>query len=362
MKLDTPATDWCDDEITAIGDELLMTRWRAHLTKSSHPGWTPLRIAATPTTSQRARPSERLQSGRIPQSSTETDMLSMLVLDEWDPVRFEHEEPSSQGLVRFESDLQDLFTNPLTGVYIETVTVGRFHVVVVGPSGTPYEGGFFHFLMQCPKDYPMRPPRVRLMNTDDGSVSFSPNLYKSGRVCLDILGTSGTLAWSPAHSISSVVVSIQSLLTEKPHFNEPQWISEARSEDGGSYSRIVQHETIRVAVCDAIEACLNGSSLCPGYLQGVMLEHFIAYYEEYVKVVESNLDLTGADMMEPLFFETYERGQYQYESLLVKLRKMKAQVEDFITALHVGENEWLFGSCNFLVYECKKMSSWTFLF
>ncbi|KAH7936238.1 ubiquitin-conjugating enzyme E2 Z [Rhipicephalus sanguineus] len=338
MKLDTPTTDWFDDETTAIGDELLDDEMEGPLNEDFG-SWMDTASDSSDNDDELDGPPVR-ETPEWPKtsvSSTETDKLSVLVLDGWDPVRFEHEELSSQGLLRLEDDLRDLFTNPLTGVYIETVTVGRFHVVVVGPSGTPYEGGFFHFLMQCPKDYPMRPPRVRLMNTDDGSVSFNPNLYKSGKVCLDILGTSDTLAWSPAHSISSVVVSIQSLLTKKPHFNEAQWISEVRPEDCGSYSRIVQHETIRVAVCDAIDACLNGSSLCPGYLQGVMLEHFMAHYEKYEKVVESNLDLTGADMMDPLFFETYWRGQYQYESLLVKLRKMKAQVEDLMKALHVGE-------------------------
>ncbi|KAH7935964.1 hypothetical protein HPB52_015836 [Rhipicephalus sanguineus] len=256
MKLDTPATDWCDDDITAIGDELLDDEMEGPLNEDFAP-WV----------------------------DTASDS----------------------------SDNDDELDGPPVG---ETPR---------WPQTT------------CPKDYPMRPPRVRLMNTDDGSVSFNPNLYKSGRVCLDILGTSDTLAWSPAHSISSVVVSIQSLLTKKPHFNEANWISELRPEDCGSYSRIVQHETIRVAVCDAIDACLNGCSLCPGYLEGVMLEHFMAHYEKYEKVVESSLYLTGEDMMDPLFFETYGRGQYQYESLLVKLRKMKAQVEDLMKALHVGE-------------------------
>ncbi|KAH9375391.1 hypothetical protein HPB48_017181 [Haemaphysalis longicornis] len=69
---------------------------------------------------------------------------------------------------------------PLTGRAI--------HALIVGPRSTPYEGGLFHFLLKCPPDYPIRPPRVRLMTTDGGAVRFGPNLYADGKVCLSILG------------------------------------------------------------------------------------------------------------------------------------------------------------------------------
>jgi ubiquitin-protein ligase len=46
---------------------------------------------------------------------------------------------------------------------------------------TPYEGGFFYFVMKCPDDYPHNPPKVRLMTTGGGTVRFNPNLYKEGR-------------------------------------------------------------------------------------------------------------------------------------------------------------------------------------
>ncbi|KAH7935577.1 hypothetical protein HPB52_009985 [Rhipicephalus sanguineus] len=282
MKLDTPATNWCDDEITAIGDELLDDEMEGPINEDFAPWMDTVSDSSDTDDDPKGRPvGEPAKWPQTTVSSTEMDRLSVLVLDDWDPFRFKHEEPSSQCQRRLEDDLLDLFNDPLTGVYIEPVAVGRFHVVMVVPSHTPCEGGFFHFLIQCPKDCPMRPPRVRLMNTDDGSVSFNPNLYKSGRVCLDILESSDTSASSPALTIASVVVSIQSLLTEKALFNDPHWCSEERTEDCDSYTCVVQHETIRVAVCDAIDACLNGSSLCPGYLQRVMLEHFIAYYENF---------------------------------------------------------------------------------
>jgi ubiquitin-conjugating enzyme E2 Z len=60
--------------------------------------------------------------------------------------------------------------------------------MITGPFDTPYEGGFFYFVIRCPPDYPIRPPRVKLMTTGQGQVRFNPNLYKNGKVCLSILG------------------------------------------------------------------------------------------------------------------------------------------------------------------------------
>lgn len=62
------------------------------------------------------------------------------------------------------------------------------HALIIGPYDTPYEGGFFYFILKCPADYPIQPPRVRFMTTHCGTVRFNPNLYKTGKVCLSILG------------------------------------------------------------------------------------------------------------------------------------------------------------------------------
>lgn len=64
----------------------------------------------------------------------------------------------------------------------------QIHALITGPFDTPYEGGFFYFLIRCPPDYPIRPPRVKLMTTGGGQVRFNPNLYRNGKVCLSILG------------------------------------------------------------------------------------------------------------------------------------------------------------------------------
>lgn len=39
------------------------------------------------------------------------------------------------------------------------------HVLITGPSQTPYEGGMFLFFVRLPPDYPLRPPLVKLLTT-----------------------------------------------------------------------------------------------------------------------------------------------------------------------------------------------------
>ena len=90
------------------------------------------------------------------------------------------------------------------------------HALITGPFETPYEGGFFHFLLWCPPDYPMSAPKCMIMTTGGGTVRFNPNLYANGKVCLSILGTWSGPGWSPAQSLGTVLLSIQSLMNENP--------------------------------------------------------------------------------------------------------------------------------------------------
>lgn len=64
----------------------------------------------------------------------------------------------------------------------------QIHALITGPFDTPYEGGFFLFLFRCPPDYPIHPPRVKLITTGNNTVRFNPNFYRNGKVCLSILG------------------------------------------------------------------------------------------------------------------------------------------------------------------------------
>ena len=80
----------------------------------------------------------------------------------------------------------------------------------------------FIFDIEMPKDYPISPPKVKFINLN-GQVRFHPNLYKCGKVCLSILNTWHGPGWTSVQTLSSVLLSIQSLMNEHPIQNEPGW-------------------------------------------------------------------------------------------------------------------------------------------
>jgi len=119
-------------------------------------------------------------------------------------------------------------------------------VLIIGPEDTPYEKGFFFFDFIMPDNYPFAPPKVKFC-TLDPNVRFNPNLYVDGKVCLSIINTWSGPSWTSAQTLSSVLLSIQSILNEFPLRNEPGFENE-KDERCQIYSDIIKHETFRVAV------------------------------------------------------------------------------------------------------------------
>lgn len=82
---------------------------------------------------------------------------------------------------------------------------------IMGPADSPYQGGVFFLDIRFPVDYPFKSPKVKFITK-----VFHPNISSDGSICLDILKD----AWSPALTISKVLLSISSLLTD-PNPNDP---------------------------------------------------------------------------------------------------------------------------------------------
>ncbi|KAI8342197.1 ubiquitin-conjugating enzyme E2 E2-like protein [Choanephora cucurbitarum] len=80
---------------------------------------------------------------------------------------------------------------------------------IAGPSDSPYAGGIFFLDVHFPQEYPFKPPKVVFRTR-----IYHCNINSQGAICLDILKDN----WSPALTISKVLLSICSLLTDaNPH-------------------------------------------------------------------------------------------------------------------------------------------------
>ena len=82
---------------------------------------------------------------------------------------------------------------------------------IYGPKNTPYEGGIFNLHILYPPNYPFKPPKINFKTK-----VYHPNIDSSGNICLDILKDN----WSPALTISKILLSICSLMNE-PNPKDP---------------------------------------------------------------------------------------------------------------------------------------------
>ena len=109
----------------------------------------------------------------------------------------------------------------------------------MGPEDSPYTGGVFFLNIQFPTDYPFKPPKITF-NTK----IYHCNVNSNGSICLDILKDQ----WSPALTISKVLLSISSLLTD-PNPDDPlvPEIASLYKSNKGKHDQNAQEWTTRYA-------------------------------------------------------------------------------------------------------------------
>ncbi|XP_058796697.1 uncharacterized protein LOC131667355 isoform X2 [Phymastichus coffea] len=108
---------------------------------------------------------------------------------------------------RLRIELKGLRCDPPEGIAATPLDQMCCHwqATITGPSGSPYEGGIFYLYLQVPYSYPMRPPVVRFLTK-----ILHPNVSRHGDVGIDSIHHN----WSLALTISKVLISVQSLLTD----------------------------------------------------------------------------------------------------------------------------------------------------
>ena len=86
-----------------------------------------------------------------------------------------------------------------------------WRATIIGPDKSPYESGIFFLNVTFSYNYPFKPPKIKFLTK-----IYHPNINSNGNICLDILKDN----WSPALTISKVLLSICSLMCD-PNPDDP---------------------------------------------------------------------------------------------------------------------------------------------
>ena len=197
---------------------------------------------------------------------------------------------------RLLKDVKQIIRHPLTdnGIYYshDESDMMKAYALIVGPSETPYFGGFYFFKFDFPQDYPFSPPKVTYM-TNDGFTRYNPNLYKCGKVCVSILNTWAGDKWSSCQTINSILLTLCSLLNSAPLNNEPG--QSKLSIDFMPYQNSIQYCNIDFAICDLINISNNKIPSPFEIFYPFMKENFLKNYDKIMEFVESKKDENGEE-------------------------------------------------------------------
>jgi ubiquitin-conjugating enzyme E2 D/E len=143
---------------------------------------------------------------------------------------------------RLQREYQELLQDPpanCTAGPVSEADYFTWEAMIFGPEDSPYTGGVFNLLIRFPSDYPFKPPIVTFKTK-----IYHPNINAAGGICLDILKNQ----WSPALTISKVLLSILSLLTDA-NPNDPlvPAIAQQYLTDRSTYDAVAREWTLMYA-------------------------------------------------------------------------------------------------------------------
>jgi ubiquitin-protein ligase len=109
---------------------------------------------------------------------------------------------------RLTKELAELSSNPPDNSTVSIVgdNLAHWALNVVGPVGTPYEGGSFQLSIVVPDTYPFKPPEIKFVTR-----IYHPNVKtEDGSICADVYQTN----WAPTLNIRFVIEAILSILMQ----------------------------------------------------------------------------------------------------------------------------------------------------
>jgi ubiquitin-conjugating enzyme E2 D/E len=139
---------------------------------------------------------------------------------------------------RLEREYADILRDPpanCTAGPVSDSDLFKWEAMIFGPADSPFQGGLFRLSISFPSDYPFKPPIITFKTK-----IYHPNINAAGGICLDILKGQ----WSPALTISKVLLSILSLLTDA-NPNDPlvPEIAQVYKRDRAEYDRVAREWT-----------------------------------------------------------------------------------------------------------------------
>ncbi len=193
---------------------------------------------------------------------------------------------TSNSIKRILSDINKLKENPLDheGIFwhLNEDNIYNFKALIIGPRGTPYQGGFYFFDFMIPECYPLEPPKVKYC-TQYNNIRFNPNLYTNGTVCLSILNTWSGPSWTPCNTLTSILMSLLGLVfVEHPLINEPGHENSSLN-NLYQYDSIIEHESIRGAILQMLYNVTINFEM----FEDRVRQYFINNFGEYIDRVKS---------------------------------------------------------------------------
>uniref|UniRef100_A0A6C0AW41 Ubiquitin-conjugating enzyme E2 Z n=1 Tax=viral metagenome TaxID=1070528 RepID=A0A6C0AW41_9ZZZZ len=160
---------------------------------------------------------------------------------------------SKETMRRVLSDVKDIYKNPLNdnGIYYkhDEDNILKGYAMIVGPSDTPYQYGFYFFTINFPGNYPFQPPKVEFQQ-NPYNTRFHPNFYRNGKVCLSLLNTWRGEQWTSCQTLSSILLTICSVMTKDPLINEPGITVNHR--DNIPFNKIITYQNFNFSIIDMI--------------------------------------------------------------------------------------------------------------